>query len=208
MLANGSISNINYQSHPDLFWALRGGGPNFGIVTRFDLETFCQGPVWAGNPVYMFSDILERRARSASFALHQPKYFSKLYVTQTLGRLANLLACVVGRCTTTDEFLEVLVNMARKGEKEEDVPYMHLYMTFAYLPQFDFLAGGSCMVHSEPVANPPAFEEFNVLTPTTDGRKVRNLTDLIPEIDYWNPPGRRLVKDSPAQRVRPADSKS
>ena len=43
VLANGQITNVNQQSTPDLYFALRGGGNNFGIVTRFDLETFSQG---------------------------------------------------------------------------------------------------------------------------------------------------------------------
>lgn len=85
--------------------------------------------------------------------------------------------------------------MARKGDREDDVPYMHLYMSFAYMPTIDSLSGSSCMVHPEPVANPPAFKEFDGLTPTIDGRKVRNLTDLMAEIDYWNALGKRLVKD-------------
>lgn len=60
VLANGSISNINYESHPDLFWALRGGGNNFGIVTRFDAEVYRQGPVWGGSNFYIFSDSKSR----------------------------------------------------------------------------------------------------------------------------------------------------
>jgi FAD/FMN-containing dehydrogenase len=50
--ANGDILNVNYKSYPDLYWALRGGGNNFGIVTRFDYETFPQGDVFAGSLVY------------------------------------------------------------------------------------------------------------------------------------------------------------
>lgn len=37
VLANGSIINANKTSNPDLFKGLKGGGSNFGIVTRFDL---------------------------------------------------------------------------------------------------------------------------------------------------------------------------
>ena len=43
---------MNYASEPDLYFALRGGGNNFGIVTRFDLETFPQGDMWGGMMVY------------------------------------------------------------------------------------------------------------------------------------------------------------
>ena len=52
VLTNGRILNVNQQSHPDLYFALRGGGNNFGIVTRFDLDTFPQGPMWGGMSVY------------------------------------------------------------------------------------------------------------------------------------------------------------
>ncbi|KAL6716687.1 hypothetical protein ACLMJK_006255 [Lecanora helva] len=52
VLANGQITNVNQQSYPDLYFALRGGGNNFGIVTRFDLETFPQGQMWGGMTVH------------------------------------------------------------------------------------------------------------------------------------------------------------
>ncbi|KAI9838087.1 MAG: hypothetical protein M1819_006242 [Sarea resinae] len=50
--AGGSIINSNQTSYPDLYWALRGGGNNFGIVTRFDLLTFPQGMMWGGFRFY------------------------------------------------------------------------------------------------------------------------------------------------------------
>jgi FAD/FMN-containing dehydrogenase len=33
--ADGSLLQVDADSHPDLFWAIRGGGGNFGVVTRF-----------------------------------------------------------------------------------------------------------------------------------------------------------------------------
>jgi FAD/FMN-containing dehydrogenase len=33
--ADGELLQVNASSHPDLFWAIRGGGGNFGVVTRF-----------------------------------------------------------------------------------------------------------------------------------------------------------------------------
>lgn len=47
--ANAQVLNVNAQSHPDLFWALKGGGQsNYGIITRFDLEVFPLVDVYAG----------------------------------------------------------------------------------------------------------------------------------------------------------------
>ena len=36
--ADGEILDVDEASHPDLFWAIRGGGGNFGVVTRFKLR--------------------------------------------------------------------------------------------------------------------------------------------------------------------------
>lgn len=44
VLADGSVVETNAQSHPDLFWAIRGGGGQFGIVTRFDYRLHAIGP--------------------------------------------------------------------------------------------------------------------------------------------------------------------
>ena len=52
ILASGAIVSVNATSTPDLFVALRGGGNNFGIVTRFDLAAFPQGNFWGGMILY------------------------------------------------------------------------------------------------------------------------------------------------------------
>lgn len=52
VLANGTILNVNRKHHSDLLKALRGGSNNFGVVTRFDLDTFPQGKFWGGDIIY------------------------------------------------------------------------------------------------------------------------------------------------------------
>lgn len=47
VLADGSVVEANEKQNADLWWGLRGGSNNFGIVTRVDLATFEQGLLWS-----------------------------------------------------------------------------------------------------------------------------------------------------------------
>ncbi|RYO80892.1 hypothetical protein DL766_010441 [Monosporascus sp. MC13-8B] len=57
ILADGSLVNANAESHTDLFWALKGGGNNFGIVTSFTLSTYPLPKVWGGVKGYSWGDL-------------------------------------------------------------------------------------------------------------------------------------------------------
>lgn len=48
VLGSGKVVNANASSYSDLYKALKGGGNNLGIVTRFDFKTFEQGNLWGG----------------------------------------------------------------------------------------------------------------------------------------------------------------
>ena len=51
--ADGRLLNVSATAHQDLFWALKGGGGNFGIVTSFEFRLHPVGPMVAfAGPVY------------------------------------------------------------------------------------------------------------------------------------------------------------
>ena len=55
VMADGTVKYATACSDPDLFWALKGGSSNFGIVTKFKLNTFPSTQVLAG--VYSVTDM-------------------------------------------------------------------------------------------------------------------------------------------------------
>ncbi|TLD22417.1 hypothetical protein PspLS_08029 [Pyricularia sp. CBS 133598] len=68
VLANGAAITVSKDSHPDLFWAMRGAGHNFGIVTSFELKVYPRGPdtwhyhnyVWKGEKLEAVFDALNK----------------------------------------------------------------------------------------------------------------------------------------------------
>jgi FAD/FMN-containing dehydrogenase len=49
VLASGTVVQASASENPELFWGLKGGGGNFGIVTRFDYRLHAVGPLLYGG---------------------------------------------------------------------------------------------------------------------------------------------------------------
>jgi FAD/FMN-containing dehydrogenase len=71
--ADGQLRIASATEHPDLFWAVRGGGGNFGVATSFEYRLYAVGPVLAGlvfHPFAKAKDVLQFY-RDFSSATHE-----------------------------------------------------------------------------------------------------------------------------------------
>jgi FAD/FMN-containing dehydrogenase len=50
--AEGELLTASEEEHPDLFWGIRGGGGNFGIVTSFEYRLHPVGPTVLAGPIF------------------------------------------------------------------------------------------------------------------------------------------------------------
>jgi FAD/FMN-containing dehydrogenase len=77
--ADGEFVRASADENPDLFWAVRGGGGNFGVVTSFEFELHELGPtVQAGPVVWRFEDARSVLRETASFLRDAPDEVSCL----------------------------------------------------------------------------------------------------------------------------------
>jgi FAD/FMN-containing dehydrogenase len=70
--ADGKLLVASASEHTDLFWGVRGGGGNFGIVTSFEYQLHPVGPVLAGMLLYPFAQAKEALAYYRDFAKAVP----------------------------------------------------------------------------------------------------------------------------------------
>ncbi len=71
--ADGRLLSVSETIHPDLFWALKGAGGNFGIVTSFEFRLHPVGPMVAfAGPVYPVEKARTILGRFRDFALAAP----------------------------------------------------------------------------------------------------------------------------------------
>ena len=98
--ADGRLVTASADENSDLFWALRGGGGNFGVVVDFDFVAQPVGTVHFGTVTYQVDDPADliRRWRNAMRFAPEELSSTLALLPQMPGapRTANLLVCYAG----------------------------------------------------------------------------------------------------------------
>ncbi|HWL83123.1 MAG TPA: FAD-binding oxidoreductase [Roseomonas sp.] len=133
VLAEGKVVTASAERNPDLFWALRGGGGNFGVVASFEYRLHPVGPMVTGGIIgYPFSaafDVLRHfRDITASLPDEFTIFAGLVHAPDGSGeKLALLVLC---HCGTPAEGEAAAAPIKRFGKPVVDtvgpVPYAQL----------------------------------------------------------------------------------
>jgi hypothetical protein len=84
VLADGSTVRASADEHPDLFWAIRGGGGNFGVVTSFRFRLHEVGTVIAGPTFWPVEDAVEVLSAYREFLPSAPRELNGFFAFHTV----------------------------------------------------------------------------------------------------------------------------
>jgi FAD/FMN-containing dehydrogenase len=96
--ADGRRISVSDKENAELFWAIRGGGGNFGVVTRFDFKLYPVGPeIIAGLIVFPFKQARQVLMRYREFAKSAPEEINVWAILRKAPPLPFLPANVHGK---------------------------------------------------------------------------------------------------------------
>ncbi len=94
--ADGQLLTASADQHPDLFWGLRGGGGNFGVVTSFEYRVHPVGPVLAGMVLHPMTKAKEVLRFYRDYARTCPDALTAFAALMTSHEGDPVVAIVVG----------------------------------------------------------------------------------------------------------------
>jgi FAD/FMN-containing dehydrogenase len=125
VLADGSVRVASPHENPDLFWAIRGGGGNFGVVTSFLFQAQPVQMVCAGPMLWHLDDATEIMKWYREFIVQAPEemngFFAFLTVppgppfpeTLHFQKMCGIVWCYTGTLEHANEILEPLRDFRR-----------------------------------------------------------------------------------------------
>lgn len=129
--ADGRFVKVSARENPDLLWALRGGGGNFGVVTSFEYRLHAVGPtMFGGELVYPFTQARDVLRSFANFIATVPDELFVFVFLRPAPDHQRVLVFNVCYCGLVDGAERVLEPLRRLGKPAKDglapTPYVKL----------------------------------------------------------------------------------
>ncbi|MER9724685.1 MULTISPECIES: FAD-binding oxidoreductase [unclassified Mesorhizobium] len=133
VMADGSVMTASAESNPDLFWAVRGGGGNFGVAGSFEFQVHPVGPeVLGGLVAFPFLEAREVLTQWRELTLEAPDELMLVagLITAPDGSGSKLIAVVACHCGAPSDAEKVMARIRGFGTVAMDalgpIPYTQL----------------------------------------------------------------------------------
>jgi hypothetical protein len=134
--ADGTLRTASASENEDLFWAVRGAGHNFGVVTSFEYRLHPVGPVLGGMVLHPIARVVEDLRFYREFTAAQPDDLQTWAGILTLpdgNVVVALILCYVGSLDEGERLVEPLRRfgspVADPDETRADIPHGRLRPT-------------------------------------------------------------------------------
>jgi hypothetical protein len=141
VLADGSFVTVNKDQYPDLFWAIRGGGGNFGIVTSFKFQAHSVKTVIGGPTLWPIEKTEEIMEWYHDFLLNSPDELNGFIATMVIPgppfpdflhnkQFCGIVWCYAGDPYKFKELFQPVLDKAPVFEHVGEMPYPSIQTLF------------------------------------------------------------------------------
>jgi hypothetical protein len=141
VLADGNFVTVNKDQNTDLFWAIRGGGGNFGIVTSFKFQAHPVKNIYGGPTLWPIEQTEEMMAWYDGFIHNAPDELNGFIATLNIPgppfpphlhhkKFCAIVWCYVGDLSKAKEIFEPILARNPIFEHVGEMPYPALQSLF------------------------------------------------------------------------------
>lgn len=132
---DGRHVEANQKSNADLFWAIRGGGGNFGVVTSLEYQLHPVGDVLAGTLMYSAGRIPELLQAFVKFVAREPDEMDVLaqLLPSDRGPTCKMDVCYCGDLQQGNDLLRPLRTLKPQDDSVKVMPYLEAQAAAGFL---------------------------------------------------------------------------
>jgi hypothetical protein len=132
---DGRRVEASHQSNPDLFWAIRGGGGNFGVVTALEYQLHPVGQVVSGALMYpagRIADLLEAFVKFLAGAPDEIDAFAQLLPSERGSRL-KVDVCYCGDARMGNDVIKPMRVLRPQDDSVKNMSYLEAQAAGGFL---------------------------------------------------------------------------